>query len=145
MESMRETRPATLGLPSAGRRRALPLVALCLALLSLLAAGCGGDGGGYKKGGGGGGDAKASATVSIASFKFTPNPIRVKAGGKVTWVNRDKAPHTAQTDLDSAKAVFDTRTLDPGERKTVTLSKPGRYSYFCAFHAFMKGTVEVVE
>ena len=34
-------------------------------------------------------------TVDIASFKYKPETVTVKAGGKVTWVNQDKAGHTA--------------------------------------------------
>lgn len=80
-------------------------------------------------------------TANIASFKFTPDPIRVKAGGTVTWVNQDRAPHTAETE----RAGFDTKRLDLGEKKVVRLDRPGTYRYFCVYHRFMEGTVEVVE
>lgn len=56
----------------------------------------------------------------------------------MTWVNNDAAPHTA-----TAADAFDTGSLDKGDSKPVTLSKPGSYSYVCEFHAFMKGTVVV--
>lgn len=50
----------------------------------------------------------------------------------------DSASHTA-----TAGSDFDTGTLKKGDTKTVTLDKPGSYSYICQFHAFMKGTVIV--
>jgi len=141
--------PSALGL----RRRFLPALAGCLAPVALTVAGCGGDDGdgAAKKTTGttpeksAGGAAKDAVTVNIASFKFQPDPIKVKVGGTVTFVNQDKAPHTAQTDLNAKRAEFDTKRLETGDEKTVKLGKPGDFKYFCTFHRFMEGTVEVVE
>ncbi len=113
----------------------------CLALLPLLAAGCGDD----EAAGERSAAAKKSARVKIASFKFTPDPVKVKKGGTVTFANTDKAPHTAQTDLNPKAAEFDTQRLERGDEKAVKLDKPGKFQYFCVFHRFMEGTVEVVE
>ena len=130
-----------------GHHSLLALVA-CLALLGLPLAGCGDDDG--DGGGAGAGPAKPSvpakrsAGVDIASFKVLPDRVRVRAGGTVTWTNQDKAPHSAQTD-DGSTAAFDTDRLDLGERKAVELRRPGTFRYFCIYHRFMKGTVEVVE
>lgn len=90
------------------------------------------------------GPAQQAAKVDIAKFEFSPNAARVKAGGTVTWVNADKAPHTAESEP-SAPGKFDTDSLAKGKRKQVRLDKPGRYRYFCAFHRFMEGEVEVVQ
>lgn len=102
------------------------------AAVALLVVGCGGDDEP---------DAPESAMADIAGFRFEPDPIRIAAGGTVTWRNVDKAPHTAETDGEG----FDTGRLDTGESKTVTIEEPGTYRYFCVFHRFMTGTVEVVE
>jgi len=125
-----------------GPRAAVATAVLCS--LALVAAGCGEDSSET--------DAPApkaraprAVTVDIASFKFGPQAVTVKAGGTVTFVNRDKAPHTAQTELNKVAAEFDTDRLAKGERKAVELRNPGRFSYFCAFHRFMEGTVKVVE
>lgn len=82
----------------------------------------------------GGGDVK----INISDFKFKPDTVTVKAGSSITWVNEDTASHTA-----TAKDGFDTGTLNKGDSKAVTLSKPGTFSYVCQFHAFMTGTVVV--
>jgi len=83
--------------------------------------------------------APAGATkVDIQNFMFGPGTVNVKAGSQVTWTNSDSAEHTA-----TASGAFDTGTLNPGDSKTVTLSKPGTYSYACSFHPFMHGTVVV--
>ena len=115
-------------------RRSLPVAFACLALAF---AGCGDDESG-------GSQAKSAVTVNIASFKFLPDPIKVKAGGEITWVNQDKAPHTAETD-EGAKGAFDTGRLDLGDKKAVKFDQAGKFSYYCIYHRFMTGTVEVVE
>jgi len=130
-------------------RQALPALAACLAVLAIPVSGCGGDDDGDAPSGSGGGSAatpaKKAATVNIASFKFKPDPVKVKAGGTVTFVNQDKAPHTAQTDLNPKAAEFDTKRLATGDKQAVKVAKAGKFEYFCVYHRFMEGTVEVVE
>jgi len=129
--------------------RAIPALAACLGLLALPAAGCGSDDDAddkpAKSGGAGATAAKDAVTVKIASFKFKPDPVKVKAGGTITFVNQDKAPHTAQTDLNPKTAEFDSGRLATGDQKAVELAKSGKFEYFCVYHRFMEGTVEVVQ
>ena len=73
----------------------------------------------------------------MEDFKFLPQTATVKAGGSITFVNRDKAPHTAETE------GFDTGRLDRGQSKRITFDRAGTYEYFCDFHRFMTATVEV--
>lgn len=95
--------------------------------------------------GGGAGSTAAPASgdaVTIANFEYMPPEITVKAGTEVTWANEDSAPHTASADDGS----FDTGTIEEGGNTgSVTLDTPGTFSYFCSFHAFMKGSVTVEE
>lgn len=77
--------------------------------------------------------------VDIEEFKFVPSQATVKAGGTITFVNRDKAPHTAET------ADFDTGRLDKGQAKRIKFDKPGTYEYFCGFHRFMTAAVKVTD
>jgi plastocyanin len=109
--------------------------AAVLAALALFALGCGGDD-----------EVPAAGTgrVNIASFEFRPKTVTVEAGETITWVNRDKAPHTATSD-DGAAAGFDTERLLEGESKQIVFEKPGDHPYHCIFHPFMRGTVRVVE
>ena len=81
-----------------------------------------------------------SAKVEIKDFKFLPAKLTVRTGAKVAFANDDKAPHTATVDEGDA---FDTGTLNQGDTKTITLSKPGTYAYHCDFHRFMTGTITV--
>ncbi|HWM62483.1 MAG TPA: cupredoxin family copper-binding protein [Solirubrobacterales bacterium] len=86
------------------------------------------------------GDAVRSAKVEIVEFTYEPDPVTIEEGGKVTWINRDSAPHTATADDDS----FDTGTLDEGKLKSENFKDSGTFTYFCEIHPDMQGTVEVV-
>jgi plastocyanin len=113
---------------------------LLLALPCLALGACGGDD--EPAGGGGGSGASAKAAVDIKEFKFAPEAVEVEAGGQVTFANADKAKHNAQTDA-GAKGAFNTDDLQKGDSKAVTFDEPGTYSYYCIYHRFMTGTVEV--
>lgn len=82
--------------------------------------------------------------MTIASFKYTPDPVTIKAGGQLRWTNLDRAPHTATTDEGQTRD-FDTGRLDLAESDTITPDQPGSYAYYCTFHRFMTGTVQVVD
>ena len=77
--------------------------------------------------------------VAISNYAFHPATITVAAGTKVTFSNHDQTAHTAT----STQQAFDTGTVKPGHSVTVVLKKPGSYTYYCQFHAFMRGTVVV--
>jgi len=85
--------------------------------------------------------AERSVKVEIANFEYNPDPVRVQAGGKVTWLNQDSAPHTATAEDGS----FDTGTLEEGKLKSETFKQAGTYDYICQIHPEMHGVVEVVE
>ncbi len=124
-------------------QRARCAALLLLAGVSLGAAGCGGSDGGTGSEGGGAGTASAKQTVQIASYKYLPETVEVQARGSITWKNEDDALHNAQTD-DGGTGAFDTKDLDLGDSKRLTFEEPGTYSYYCIYHRFMEGTVEVV-
>ena len=117
------------------------LAAATIAALALVAAGCGGD----DQGSSGAGESAApgQATLKIASYKYVPETVRVRAGGSIAFENEDDATHDAET-VPDAPSAFDTQALKLGDAKRVTLGEPGTYSYFCSYHRFMEGTVEVV-
>lgn len=87
------------------------------------------------------GAAAKSEKVQIVEFSYEPDPVVVQVGGKVTWQNQDTAPHTATADDGS----FDTGTIEKGKLGSATFKEPGTFTYFCAIHPTMHGTVEVVE
>jgi plastocyanin len=123
------------------------------ATAALAVAGCGSDDNGGGGGGGGYGSAAPKTTsaaqapakdaveVTISNFKFAPPNVTVTKGGTVSWTNKDSAAHTAT--LAQGAGAFDTGTLNQGDSKKLTFSKPGSYDYICSFHPFMKGTLVV--
>lgn len=83
--------------------------------------------------------APAGTEVKIDNFSFTPQAITVKAGTTITWTNHDDIPHTVVSD----EKLFKSKTLDTDDKFSITLTKPGTYSYFCSIHPKMTGTIIV--
>jgi len=77
--------------------------------------------------------------VKVQNFAFAPPTLTVPVGTQVTWINKDDTVHNI---VDKNKA-FKSKALDTNEKFSYTFDKPGTYSYFCALHPQMKGTVEV--
>lgn len=67
--------------------------------------------------------------------------LTAKVGTKVTVTNADQTAHT----LTARSGGFDSGTVNPGRSETFVLTKPGQYTYYCQFHAFMTGTITVVK
>ena len=77
--------------------------------------------------------------VWIQSMAFTPATITVKAGTTITWTNKDPMNHTVTSD----DGLFDSGSMGNGAVFTSTFTTIGSYSYHCAVHPNMKGTVVV--
>ena len=82
----------------------------------------------------------SSTTPTIKSFTFSPNPITVKVGTKVTWTNLDNTDHTVTSDT---SGVFDSGHLGTGKTFSFTFTKAGTFVYHCGIHDYMKGMVIV--
>ncbi len=78
-------------------------------------------------------------TVSIEGFAFVPASITIKPGDTVMFVNNDGAPHTATAD----NGAFDTGRLSKGQSASLTFNAAGSFSYFCAVHPNMKGSITI--
>lgn len=83
--------------------------------------------------------ATGQTAVTIQNFAFSPATLTVKVGDKVTWTNKDSAPHSATADDGS----FDTGVLQNGQSGNVTFNKAGTYTYHCSIHPMMKATIVV--
>ena len=83
--------------------------------------------------------ANTAVQISIDNFTFAPATLSIKAGTKVTWVNRDDIPHTV-----TEKAFgFKSQVLDTDDAFTYTFDKPGDVEYFCSLHPHMVGHIVV--
>lgn len=79
-----------------------------------------------------------TVTIQIYGFRFGDGqPLRIKAGTTVTWINHDTAPHTA------TGSAFDSGTLNHGDTYSFTFVEPGVYEYICVFHPGMTHTIIV--
>jgi plastocyanin len=83
--------------------------------------------------------AKGEVVVEIEDFVFKPAEITVAPGTKVTWINKDEAPHTA-TSNDKA---FNSGGLDTDDKFSFVFNEKGEFPYFCALHPHMKATITV--
>lgn len=81
--------------------------------------------------------------VSIADNarddSYRPNPVELKAGETVTWVNDDSTVHTATAN----DRTFDSGVLMEGDSFSFTFDREGEYAYYCDVHPNMVGTVVV--
>jgi plastocyanin len=88
----------------------------------------------------------SDGAVSIQNFAFGPTPVTVNVGDTVTWTQRDTyAVHTVTADGTSAEK-FDSGNLstDTGLSFSHTFNTPGTFTYHCAIHPSMTGTVVVL-
>jgi plastocyanin len=81
----------------------------------------------------------AEVQVTIDNFTFSPQQVTVKAGDTVTWTNHDDIPHT----VTSTTKAFNSNALDTDDRFSFTFVTPGSFSYFCALHPHMTGSILV--
>jgi plastocyanin len=80
-------------------------------------------------------------SIAIQNFKFSPDPLNVKQGSKVTVaILDDGIPHSLTADDGSFDTGIFMKSSSP---KTITLSKTGTFKYHCQVHSFMKGTITV--
>lgn len=77
--------------------------------------------------------------VAISGYAYGPATVTVTPGTTITFTNHDQTAHTATSTLTG----FDSGTIDPGKSASITITKPGTYTYYCQFHAFMHGTITV--
>src|SRR5262250_2530272 len=75
------------------------------------------------------GAATPASIVSGASFlkatAFSPNPINVKVGGSVTWMNNDSVAHTSTAN----NGAWNSGLLNPGQSFTTTFNTAGSFQY----------------
>lgn len=83
-----------------------------------------------------------SGAVTIQNFAFNPTPLNVSVGTTVTWTNSDGVAHTTTSDAGSS-ASWDSGALSNGGKFSFTFTQAGTYTYHCAIHTYMHGTIVV--
>lgn len=84
-------------------------------------------------------------TITIQNFAFVTatggSTLTIPAGDKVQWKNLDSASHTATSDNGN---FINTGTLAQNATSTaVTFTGAATFTYHCAFHTNMLGTIIV--
>ncbi|HET7392013.1 MAG TPA: plastocyanin/azurin family copper-binding protein [Nitrososphaeraceae archaeon] len=90
---------------------------------------------------------------TLADKAFSPNPVNVKVGDTVTWVNDDTQFHTVVSGNPSSGGdtgkVFDSGLSGPtalttkGKTFSHVFTEKGEFLYFCQLHPTMIGKVIV--
>ena len=75
--------------------------------------------------------------ATLTTTAYAPSPVTVAAGGSVTWTNSDSTAHT------STGPTWNSGSIAPGASYTMTFPAAGTFTYHCAFHPGMVGTVTV--
>ncbi len=77
--------------------------------------------------------------ASLGTAAFMPDQLNVAVGETVTWTNTDAVAHTSTSDA----AGWDSGIVAPGGHFSSTFQTAGTFSYHCAIHPGMVGTVVV--
>lgn len=77
-------------------------------------------------------------TNEIKGLAFNPEEITIRAGDRVTWVNRDADRHDLRGD------GFESKPMASGQSFTVEFPEPGHLRYQCIIHTYMEGRVIVL-
>lgn len=78
-------------------------------------------------------------------FSLSPSTLAVKINDTIKWTNDDTAAHTVTTGKPGLgfDGRIDSGIISPGETFSYTFTKSGLYSYYCIFHPWMTGFVNV--
>ena len=120
---------------------------MVMALVAVLAVGCGGDDGGDV--GEAGGDAPTDAPdatvlegdsvqINAVDNSWQPEAAQVAAGTEITFVNQGNNDHNLVPEDEGAPWAIDAEEFHPGDEVSYTFDDPGVYRYFCSIH----GTID---
>jgi plastocyanin len=82
---------------------------------------------------------QGAATKQVKIF-YQPNPASVLGGAKITWTNKDSAPHTATAAADNS---FDTGIIQPGSSGSDIIKGRATIPYHCTIHPWMTASLMV--
>jgi plastocyanin len=74
---------------------------------------------------------------ALGRSAYNPAELTVDVGSTVTWTNTDVVSHTSTSDASG----WNSGTIAPGGQFSFTFPTAGTFSYHCAIHPGMVGTV----
>ena len=81
------------------------------------------------------------STIHIKNFAFDPASVTIRPGQTVRFVEDDDTPHT----VTATDKSFDSGNLNQKDSWRHTFATEGTYTYVCAYHPSMRGTVIVAK
>jgi len=94
-------------------------------------------------------DAVSSVThhqILIHNFSFEPKKLVVDKGDKITWINKDFAPHNITAEFgenDQGERTIEKYSSDLPTDGEFTMTVSDGFDYFCGLHPSMKGEILV--
>lgn len=85
------------------------------------------------------------ASIKSNPFSLSPSIVNIKTNETVVWYNQDDTIHSVTTGTPQYgfDGRIDSGPIQPGQSFSYTFSKQGVYQYFCIFHPWMTGAVNV--
>jgi plastocyanin len=84
-------------------------------------------------------DGAAGVVTEIRNFNFIDRTIEVAVGATIEWHNDDNVVHTVNADDGSWRSG----AIRANRSWRATFNRPGRYSFYCGPHPYMRGVVIV--
>ena len=78
------------------------------------------------------------AAAQQVKVYYLPNPAQLSVGSKMTWINKDTAPHTAT----AINGSFDTSLINAGSSGSAIIKGTGTIQYHCTIHPWMTGILQ---
>ena len=78
------------------------------------------------------------AAAQQVKVNYLPNPAQLSVGSKITWINKDTAPHTAT----AINGSFDTSLINAGSSGSAIIKGTGTIQYHCTIHPWMTGILQ---
>ena len=79
--------------------------------------------------------------IEVRNFVYAPRDITIKKGTKITWVNQDDVIHTSTSDTGG----WQSGDIAAQKSWSREFNEIGTYSYHCAPHPYMIGTISVID
>ena len=86
--------------------------------------------------------------AALTDKAYQPNPVNIKVGNIITWINHDSTVHTVTegnpaSDSDVPQNGFDSGLLIQGQTFRHSFDKPEIVEYHCSLHPTMLGKIVV--
>jgi plastocyanin len=80
-----------------------------------------------------------TVAAAVEDFAFRPARLEIAAGTTIVWTNNGQVSHTVSAEDGS----FDSGSIEPGKRGSITFSRAGTFPFHCTPHPFMRGVIVV--